>query len=174
MKTVTPALLSCVLLAAAPVAAQEALDTSALADLMVEACIFDRLDFEGQFKATTEAMASSGLPVVAQEDKTAVYGDPAGAYLVTTRSIDSLSCALRLPAPLGSREVLEDFRTKFGAGIADTFPDVTSLADDNPSPHIDGHDWSASFPGKMHYALALDWGTEDGLTVAIGFNQLYE
>ncbi len=160
--------------AAAPLAAQDGVDTSALADMMASACIFDTLDFDAEYAAVKAAMAGTGLPLVMEQEKNVMYGDPAGVNLVATRTIDSLTCTLRLPAPVGTHEVFAEFEAKFDAAIGQTFAKHISQPDDDPSPHIDGHDWVASFPGQMHYAATLDWGTEEGLLVGIGFRQLYE
>ncbi|MDF1856900.1 hypothetical protein [Pseudooceanicola sp.] len=160
---------------AAPVLAQEAADPAALAEMMVGGCIFDDLDFDAEYAAMTEAMAGSGLPEVMVQDKTVMYGDPAAQLtLVGTRTIDSLSCTLQLPAGIGTHEVFTDFETRFETALQQHFGSLISQPDDDPSPHVDGHDWVASFPGRMHYAVTMNWGTEEGLLVAIGFRQLYE
>ena len=149
-------------------------DLAALASVVTEACLFDSLDFNAEYQALTTAMEGTGLPVVMAQEKTSVFGDMTAMNIVVARKIDELSCFMRIPAPMGTKEVFSDFQAKMDAVVDTAFPKHLEEADSDPSPHVDGHDWVASFPGKMHYAVSLDWGTETGLQLAVGFRQLYE
>ena len=154
--------------------AQDSLDTAALAETVAQACMFETIDFDAEYAALTSAFADGPLPSMMEQEKTQVFGDMSATHIIVSRKIDELACFMRMPAPLGSKDVFTEFETALDSAIDAAFPKHLEEKDTNPSPHIEGHDWVASFPGKMHYAVALDWGTETGLQLAVGFRQLYE
>jgi hypothetical protein len=98
----------------------------------------------------------------------------AGAHVVFTREIDSLACALTVPAPPADEAYFATVRDRMQAMISATYPTALSVSNDDPSPHVDGHQWVFSNPRDRHFAVSLDWQRERGITLAVGYRQIYE
>ena len=141
---------------------------------MSQGCIFNTLDFDAEFAKAIAAFSTAELPVALSQERTVVYGTPGGASLVLNRKVDEIACALMLPPQIGTHDYYKVLEAQIGPAFKAAHPKHIDQLNDDPSPHVDGHDWVASYPGQMHQAVTLRWETDSGITLAIGFRQLYE
>ena len=141
---------------------------------MSQACMFNTLDFDAEYAEAVAAFEVAKLPVAVQQDSNVIYGNPGGASLVLNRKVDEIACALILPAEVGTHDYYKVLEAQIGPTFKSTHPNHIDQELDDPSPHVDGHDWVASYPGQMHQAVSLRWNTDSGIVLAIGFRQLYE
>jgi hypothetical protein len=160
---------------AAPAAAGGALEEAAVAGPLVAAvCVPDTLDFPALFETAKRAAVEAGLPAAMDSDEAAMFGDPGGAHLMVARTIDSLACRLSLPMPAGSRDYYLALRAEMEGAIAAVYPDALSVEADTPSPHEDKHEWVFRVPAERHFAATLTWQAEQGVTLGIGYRQIYD
>ncbi|RDC71777.1 hypothetical protein DLJ49_13020 [Rhodovulum sp. 12E13] len=158
-----------------PAAAQGVLEDSAASGaLLTGACVPDTLDFPALFEAAKAGAMEAGLPAAMDSDEAAMFGDPGGAHLMVARTVDSLACRLTLPAPAGSQEYYAALRAEIEAAVAAVYPDALSVEADTPSPHEDKHEWVFRVPAERHFAATLTWQVEDGVTLGIGYRQIYD
>lgn len=141
---------------------------------MSQACMFNTLDFDAEYAEAIAVFEGAKLPVTVAQEGSVVYGTPGGASLVLNRKVDEIACALMLPAAIGTHEYYKVLEGQVGPTFKATHPNHIDQVSDDPSPHVDGHDWVASYPGQMHQAVSLRWNTDSGIVLAIGFRQLYE
>lgn len=160
---------------AAPAVAQSPLDTPGSAGaLIANACVTQSLDFPALIARAAAIAEQIGLNTVTKSDKVAVYGDMAAANVVFSREIDAMACALRVPAPTADLAYYETVRDRMQAMIMSVYPQALSVDTNNPSPHEEGYQWVFSVPRDRHFAASLTWQTEDGVTLSVGYSQIYE
>lgn len=162
-------------LVGAPGLAQTVLDTPGAAGaLIANACVSQSLDFEALLERATTIAEQIGLPQVTKSDTVAVFGDLSSAHVMFTREIDALACALTVPSPPGDEAYFATVRERMQAMISATYPTALSVANDDPSPHVDGHQWVFNNPRDRHFAVSLDWQRERGVMLGVGYRQIYE
>ena len=110
--------------------------------------------------------ADSGLPVVVENDDSGMYGSPADAFVMVSKTIDSLTCLVKMPPPRGSFQTYKIIEAGFDAQFRNLYPSYKEDIDDDPSPHVDGHDWIVRTLANDTIIITIDWGTEDGITIA--------
>lgn len=158
---------------AAPVAAQTTLDDpNAAGALMGAACVTGSMDWDAVFTAARGAMAAQGLMTMTATDEVAMFGLPTEPNLMATRGIDSLAC--RLSVPMGDEAYFNALRDAFGATVSATYPKALSVASKTASPHDEKHEWVRNIPGERHFAATLEWRADRGVTLGIGYRQIYE
>jgi hypothetical protein len=130
------------------------------------------MDWDAVFANTKATMAELGLTAMTDTDKVVMFGLPTEPNVMGTRTIDSLACRLAVP---GVDEAYFDaLRDAFGAAVSATYPKALSIASNTASPHDEKHERVRSFPGDRHFAATLEWQAERGVTLGIGYRQLYE
>ncbi len=160
---------------AAPASASDVLsDPMSAGRLVAQACISPSLDFDALFIGANALVSASGLPVAVQNAEVGMWGDPGGAHLIVSRTIDSLACQLKMPSPDGSETYFEALRDSTEAEIKAVYETALSDAMDKPSPHEAAHQWVMRVPAKRHFAASLDWQREQGVMLGIGYSQIYE
>lgn len=142
--------------------------------LISDACVSTSLDWPALFTTAKDLAAAKGLPQVMATDEAAMFGNPAGAHVVFSRQIDALACRLVLPEDTGTEAFFNDLVTGMEWKIKATYPDALSVAGNNPSPHEAAHQWVYNVPAERHFAVSMDWAREDGVSINIGYSQIYE
>ncbi len=133
----------------------------------VNLCMFPSTqDIPAQLSGARSRVAATGLPVLSQTDEAGMYGNPAGVFVVVTRTIDSLTCLVQIKPPRGDFTAYKIVEAGFDAQFRGGFPGYKDSIDDDPSPHVEGHDWIVRTPENDSVIITIDWGTEDGITIA--------
>jgi hypothetical protein len=162
-------------LAAGGALAQGALDdATAAARLIADSCVTQSLDFPAIFDAAASRAADGGLAQVMNDGNAAMFGNPGAAHLTFNRRVDSMHCALNLPASDGLESDFAIYRDVMDAAILAAYPGALSDPMEYPSPHQKGHQWVFSVPKDRHFATSLDWTADRGLTLAVGYSQRYD
>ena len=117
---------------------------------------------------------AAALTTVMANDQAAMFGNPGGLHLVFSKSIDSIACALTVPADTGTQSYFETLRGSVAQRVTAVYPDALSVDADPASPHEEKHDWVFSVPAERHFAMTLTWQVEDGVLLGIGYRQIYE
>ncbi|MEL7012364.1 MAG: hypothetical protein AAFO72_03685, partial [Pseudomonadota bacterium] len=104
----------------------------------------------------------------------AMFGDPAGAHVMFSRQIDALACRLTIPPAVGTEAFYQDLVGGLEWKISAVYPDALSVEANKPSPHEAKHDWVFSVPAERHFAVTLDWVRDRGVSINIGYSQIYE
>lgn len=142
--------------------------------LMGEACVTPSLDFDALFASAQELATAAGLPQVMASDEAAMFGNPGGAHVVFSRRIDSMACQLTIPPDPGTEAFFNDLRDIMQARIDVTYPGALSDEMDTPSPHESAHQWVFRVPKERHFAVSHSWIRDRGVSLSIGYSQIYE
>ncbi len=136
------------------------------ANFAVGLCLFPTtLDLAGQLNAAKEKAKATGLPIMVENDDRGMYGDPSGVFVVVTKTIDSLTCLIQIAPPIGNHEAFEAIESTFAIEYQVRFAGYKESIDDDPSPHIDGHDWIVRTPTNDSIITVIDYATEDGISI---------
>jgi hypothetical protein len=149
-------------------------DPSFAGTLVGQVCVTQSLDFPAIFTQAKAVANAAALAQVMADDKIAMFGDPAGLHLVFSKRIDGLACALTVPDQTGTPAYFETLRASIGQRVSAVYPDALSVDSDPASPHEEKHEWMFRVPAERHFAVTLEWQTEDGVSLAIGYSQIYE
>ncbi|MEO0370736.1 MAG: hypothetical protein AAF231_04690 [Pseudomonadota bacterium] len=142
--------------------------------LISEACVTTSLDWPALF-ANAQALATNAqLPQVMSTDEAAMFGNPGGAHVIFSKTIDSMACRLVLPAQTGTEQFYQDLVTGMDWKIGAVYPDALSVEQNKPSPHEAEHQWVFRVAAERHFAVSLDWERESGVSVNIGYSQVYD
>ncbi len=142
--------------------------------LMADACVTTSLDWPALYANAQALAANAQLPQVMATDEAAMFGNPGAAHVMFSKQIDSMACRLSIPADVGTEEFYNDLVTGMDWKIKATYPDVTSVPRDKPSPHEAEHQWVYRVPAERHFAVSLDWYRERGVSINIGYSQIYD
>lgn len=142
--------------------------------LMADACITTSLEWPALFSQAQDLATAKGLPQVMATNEAAMFGDPAGAHVMFARQIDAIACRITIPPAVGTEAFYQDLVGGMERKIAAVYPDALSVEDNKPSPHEAKHDWVFNVPAERHFAVTLDWFRERGVSINIGYSQIYE
>ena len=95
-----------------------------------------------------------------------MYGSPASTFVMVSKTIDSLTCLVKIAPPFGSFQPYKIIEAGFDAQFRGRYPEYKDSIDDDPSPHVEGHDWIVRTLANDSIIISIDWGTEDGITIA--------
>ena len=173
---ISACILGAALAAAGPALAQEGgpgLD--AFIALATGPCLFaDIGDVATPFKAARDAAAGLGLMVLSDTDQAAMFGIPLQQQVVVTRGVDHVACVITFAPPLGDHDAYKAVEAALDDEITARDPDHLESLEDDPSPHVDGHDWLAHTPANDALAVALDYSTERGVEIAVSIQKKYD
>lgn len=171
-----PALVTAALLVSAPTALTAGpFDLPADAvGLIADACVTTSMDWPLLFVTAQKLATDRQLPQVMANDEAAMFGNPGGAHVMFARKIDSLACRLVIPQDIGTEAFYQDLVTGLDWKINATYPEALSVEQNKPSPHEAQHQWVFNVPAERHFAVSLDWAREDGLSINVGYSQIYE
>ncbi|MEL7281020.1 MAG: hypothetical protein AAFY35_02485 [Pseudomonadota bacterium] len=142
--------------------------------LIGDACVTTSLDWPVLFTYAQELATARNLPQVMANDEAAMFGNPAGAHVMFARTIDSLACRIMIPEDVGTEAFYQDLITGMDWKIKAVYPDARSSEQNKPSPHEAAHQWVFNVPAERHFAVSLDWAREDGVSINVGYSQIYE
>lgn len=160
------------MLCAAPqfATAQQTKATSpeAFSAFVVDLCMFNQTeDIPAELAVAQQKATASGLPTVVENADMGMYGQSDAIFIMVSKTIDTLACVVELPAAQGGDhaffEVVEAY---FDAAYDSRYPDHLESIDDNPSPHIDGHDWIIRTDANDSAVVTISFGTEDGISIS--------
>ncbi|MEO0774675.1 MAG: hypothetical protein AAFZ04_16015 [Pseudomonadota bacterium] len=171
-----PALAAAALLVGAPTALTAGpFDLPADAvGLIADACVTTSLDWPALFTNAQALATNAQLPQVMATDEAAMFGNPAAAHVIFSKTIDSMACRLVIPSDTGTEAFYQDLVTGMDWKIKATYPDVLSVEQNKPSPHEAEHQWVFRIPSERHFAVSLDWYRERGISINIGYSQVYD
>lgn len=138
-------------------------------------CLFTESgDVTTPFSAARDAAAALGLMTLSDTDKAAMFGMPGQTTAVITAGVDLVTCRITLPPPAGDHDGFETVEAALDAEITARYPKHLESIDDDPSPHIDGHDWVVRTDANDHLAVVLDYSTERGTEINIAIQKKYD
>lgn len=142
--------------------------------LIAEACVTTSLDWDTLFADAQKLAVDLDLPQIMASDEAVMYGDPAAANLMFARRIDSMACRLSVPPDTGTEAFYTTVVEALDTRIKATYPEVLSVEADKPSPHEAKHDWVFRVAKERHFAVTVDWIRDRGVSLNIGYSQIYE
>lgn len=142
--------------------------------LMSNACVSTSLDWSALFSNAQDLALAAGLPQVMASEGAAMFGDPAGAHVMFARQIDSMACRLVVPGDIGTETFYQDLVGGMEWKIKAIYPEALSVESDKPSPHEAQHEWVHRVAEERHFAVTLDWYRDQGVSINIGYSQIYE
>lgn len=142
--------------------------------LMAEACVTTSLDWQMLFNNAQKLAIDAQLPQAMATEQAAMFGDPAGAHVMFAKQIDALACRITIPPAVGTEAFYQDLVSGMEWKISAVYPDALSVEDNKPSPHEAKHDWVYNVPAERHFAVTLDWIRDRGVSINIGYSQIYE
>lgn len=131
-------------------------------------------DIDATLKVAKKLTLATGLPLLMEQDRSMVFGDFAGLNVTISGSIDSASCAMRIPGAMINHAGFEAIEAAIQAVINARYPDHLEALNDDPSPHVDGHDWVIRTEANDSLAITIQFGTETGVLFVSAANQQYD
>ena len=133
----------------------------------IDLCIYPSTEnIPAHLSEAQAKVAATGLAALSETEDAGMYGTPADVFVVVTKTIDSLTCLVQIPPPRGDIAAYKIIEAGFDAQFQGRFPGYKESIDDDPSPHIEGHDWIVRTPENDSVIITIDWGTEDGISIA--------
>ena len=151
-----------------PAHAEKALGTpESVATFVVDLCVFPSSEGTGgQLHQAQERAAGTGLEAMVESTEMGMYGSQETIFVIVQKSIESLSCVVKIAPPFGNHETFEVIEAAFDAEFRGNFPGYNESIDDDPSPHVDGHDWIIRTEANDSVIIVIGFDTVDGITVA--------
>ncbi len=150
-------------------------DLDAFIALATGPCLFAETgDVATPFKAARDAAAGMGLMALSDTDQAAMFGIPLQQQVVVTRGVDHVACMITFAPPLGDHDAYKEVEAALDAEITARDPNHLESIEDDPSPHVDGHDWLLHNAANDALAVALDYSTERGVEIATSIKKQYD
>lgn len=131
-------------------------------------------DVNATLKTAKDATVLTGLKVAMEQGTSIVYGDFAGLNITLSSGIDDVSCAFRIPANMIDHAGFELMEETLDAAIKARYPDFIDSTNDDPSPHIDGHDWVTRTEANDALAITIQYTTERGVLFVSAAQKKYD
>lgn len=167
---------SALVVLSAPVIAQDAaISIENIAIFTAGPCLIPQSgDVLETLKVASKGTMATGLPLLMEQDKSAVFGDWAGLNVTLSAGIDNVSCSVRMPGTLIDHAGFELIEAHLSAAIEAQYSDFIESISDDPSPHVDSHDWVIRTEANDAIAVTLQFGTESGIIFVSNAQQKYD
>lgn len=138
------------------------------AKFAVDLCMYDKTtDLAGDLAASKQKVAATGLSTMVETDDMGMYGVSGEQFIMVSKSIDSLICIIELSAAKGGDHAFfEELEALFDAAYDTRYPGHKESINDDPSPHVDGHDWIIRTAANDDAIITISFGTEEGISIS--------